>query len=68
MLCIRGTNVQWHVGEPIPEVDILRVVAVNADGDELQYIISRFPNLPYCNHRGLVQWFGDHAKFIVANL
>lgn len=59
----------WHVGEPMPEFDIHRVLSVQADNDELDHIMYKFPNLPMCKGgRRVVTWFGDHAKFIVANL
>lgn len=43
------------------------VESVQADGHELEYIEKQFTNLPKANIR-VVNWFGDHAKFIVGNL
>lgn len=59
----------WHVGEacPVGYDKIDSVVEVQADGDELSYIIRRFTNLPYPVTRS-ARWFGDMAKFIVGNL
>lgn len=60
---------QWHVGQasPIASVSLPRVLDIQADGDELAYIMNRFKNIPVSPGR-VVCWFGDHAKFIVANL
>lgn len=70
-----GTEVQygWHVGEPHPlrgmqyHAMISGVYEVQADGDELAFIIRKFSNLPNVN-AFVVNWYGDHAKFIVGNL
>ena len=70
----------WHVGEPINQDHVLRrfdsydFCMVQADGDELQYILSNFGGLPYLKVRNdgkipmVWRWYGDHAKFIVGNL
>lgn len=58
----------WHVGEPRPcsISEMERVTEVQADGDELIHIYGMCDNLPSCKGH-VVNWFGDHAKFIVAN-
>jgi len=50
------------------------VVCVQADGEELEYILSRFNNIPSCVSAkticatgGSMSWYGDMAKFIVGN-
>jgi len=62
---------KWHVGNERlamlfePE----KVVMVQADGDELTAIFEQFRNIPAAS--GLcrvVRWYGDHAKFIAANI
>ena len=59
---------EWHVGEEVP-IDAGCVECVQADGDELHHILMEFKNLPrLVAHGKLVTWWGDHAKFIVANL
>jgi len=62
----------WHIGEQNPfqhrHAEIERVIEVQADGDELAYIYNKFNNLPTMPLRRVVRWFGDHAKFIAANL
>jgi hypothetical protein len=55
-----------HVGEPLYKGSLSQVIEVQADGDELLHITQRFTNLPMTNGR-VVRWFGDHARFIVAN-
>lgn len=61
--------IDWHVGEvfPIFPVDVLdAIVMVQADGHELEHIYEKtnWVRIP----RPVVKWFGDDAKFIVANL
>ena len=61
--------VRWHVGETRPEIPANWITDISADGDELEYILSRFRNIPLASSsRITVSWFGDHAKFIFANL
>ena len=65
-----GREVSLHVGDggrDCPEV--YDVESVFADGHELDYIERRFENLPRlaAGFRRYATWFGDHAKFIVAN-
>jgi hypothetical protein len=40
---------------------------VQADGDELEEIKNKIENIPFTVGR-VQRWFGDDAKFIVANL
>ena len=62
-----GTH-QWHVGSSLPvNLKVDRVVEVQANEDELRYLLTHF-NLPVCSHKKSISWFGDMAKFIVANL
>ena len=60
-------EIEWHCGEPAPThphcVDIIQ-----ADGDELLYIERVFGNIPTRLDSRVVQWHGDIAKFIIANL
>lgn len=62
-------DITWHVGEffDIPTREVDNVICVQADGDELDLILRTMKNLP-TSHRHVVRWFGDHAKFIAANL
>lgn len=61
---------EWHVGEPKPSFLSSRPpTEVYADGDELEYILARFPSCPRVmgNVRGIT-WVGDWAAFIYFNL
>ncbi len=60
----------WHIREKLRLNDrqVLDVQVVQADGDELQYIIDYMPNVPYANTRPVNRWYGDMAKFIAGNL
>jgi hypothetical protein len=61
----------WHVGEyniKLTSSDLSRVSCVQADGDELDYILRNFKNIPVSTNVTVVRWFGDVAKFIAANL
>jgi hypothetical protein len=67
---VDGSSVKWNLGEiPINLAD--RVVEVRADKDELKFIQYSFPtvNMPnVATQFREVHWFGDEAKFIVANI
>jgi len=58
----------FYVGqkEKIKNIDPHTVKEVQVDGHELDHVISTMPNLPKSSGR-VVQYFGEHAKFIVAN-
>lgn len=74
-----------HTGEPVlrfPDGKT-EVIEVQADGDELDYIVENFQAIPLAwnvkkniensgVNRKLLnrvqRWFGDHAKFIYHNL
>lgn len=73
----KTVELQWHVGEKNPlrnlpdnfAFSFEDVIEVQADLDELDYIHTEFTNLPQVvRGAGIVHWFGDHAKFIAANL
>ncbi len=61
---------EWHVGEKANLLDseIKNVNIVEADTDELRYIINNMPNVPYNKTKASARWYGDIAKFISANL
>ena len=71
---VSGMESQWHVGErnPLLQRDeviyVDDVIEVQADGDELRWILGLSYNLglPF-RHGQVVRFFGDDAKFIVAN-
>jgi len=43
------------------------VIELHADGDELDKIQKQALNIPFTMNRVRI-WFGDHAKFIAANV
>lgn len=62
-------NTAWHIGQKAPNLDITRnAISIQADGDELEYILNQFTDIPKSNTVRVMQWFGDHAKFIATNL
>ena len=69
------TVMSWHVGDVLPfdfRDHVQEVTEVQADGDELQLILDQATGLPMVNRIGnyprVQHWYGDHAKWIVANL
>ena len=63
-----GDSLTWCVGEVNPKFNEEDTdFVVQADGDELKYILSTFVNIP-CTTKCLQRWFGEMAKFIVMNL
>jgi hypothetical protein len=65
-----GEELHWHITKdcPIDYSKITEIQDIQADGDELSYIIIRFKNLIIPQHRKVVRWFGDTAQHIVGNL
>ena len=75
----RNAHLSWHVGEKKPNelLDASSVVAstvedvvmIQADGDELDYIIDKF-GIAAMRPKGsnVVKWYGDIARFIIGNL
>jgi len=61
----------WRVGQTmtVKGKEVLEVLSVSADGGELIKIFSEIKNMPMVSPPPKVcRWFGDHARFIVANL
>lgn len=50
----------------IDYVPYMQMPILQADGDELQYILETMKNIPYTNKPDQV-WTGDHARFICYN-
>lgn len=75
-----GGEAIWYVGDPAPtepdpaqwrpgSVAVGLIVEVEASGGELEWIYRNIQGLPaMVKDKKSVRWFGDHAKFIVANL
>ena len=71
----RGTQcIPWDMNSGRSLVDtvyhenVIGVGELYADGEELDLIRELFRNLPLCHDAKELVWYGDHAKFIVANL
>jgi len=66
---LNGCRGQWHVGEKVDlEPESFQFASVQADCDELLYIIAKFKNIPFHTDKPVQKWYGDLAKFILANL
>lgn len=64
-----GTDLDWHTGEEVSFDTTEKLpIEVQADCHELEYIERRFTNLPMVRNGGVIRWFGDHARFIFANM
>lgn len=65
-----GTT-NWKIGDQSPKLDTEYIEYIVANGMELSLVLSRFQNIPKpekFNQVDSVYWYGDHAKFIIANL
>lgn len=59
----------WHVGQSSPQgLNLELIEKIQADGDELKYILDNFANLPVAKHRHAITWEGVIARFIVSHL
>jgi len=57
----------WHIGSQKPQdVNMYKPIFLQADGDELDHITSRFQNIPMCYR--ICKWRGEMAAFIFENL
>ena len=67
-----GKDTKWMVGQPAPKLPVLaaKCVIVEANERELDYIRTRFANLPIVKDELTKRmiWTGDDARFIVVNL
>lgn len=62
------TEQSFHLGMKFPRERVKYVEQVQADGYELQWIMSNLSGLPFpIEPVRIVTWYGDHAKFIVGN-
>jgi hypothetical protein len=68
---------QWRVGEKVPDVPVERIVELQADGDELEYIENIFSlpcgsygvcSIPIAHTNRISRWYGDIARTIYLNL
>lgn len=67
-----GAEIRWHVGERFPVLSSSFidefVKFVQADGDELDYLRNADLYFTMRLRLSSAVFFGDHAKFIVANV
>jgi hypothetical protein len=61
------TEIEWHIGEPVQDINTSLIREVSADMDELNEIRDHMSNIPMSNKR-TITWFGDMAKFIAVNI
>lgn len=56
----------WHLDQPYCNLldDINLVTEIQADGDELDWVLKNIAGIPYCATKRVMSWYGDHAKFI----
>jgi len=69
-IAIGSAGIRWHVGCPPPLVggiNLVDIYYIVADGDELEKIRTEITGIPMSTKR-VVTWYGDDARFIVANL
>jgi hypothetical protein len=62
----KGAEKGWHVGNRKPLVN--QCVEVQADGDELMYILNNMRNLPHSITMSVIVWKGELAQFIYDNI
>jgi hypothetical protein len=67
ILHTNGSQTHLYVGIKPGYTFAETVVEVQVSGDELTYVTHHFNHLPQAPHTRVVRYFGDHAKFIVAN-
>ncbi len=53
--------------DSIPNVIVNQTFEIAICGDEIEHFRLVFPNLPDRKFSDCLRFFGDHAKFIVAN-
>ena len=72
-----NSGTTWHIGSHAPnqltDNNLRRIVYLQADGDELAYIVSSYTvnghlTIPLSTRVNVVRWYGDLAKTIAYNL
>jgi len=53
----------WHVGKKVLNNGFIPEI-VQADCNELTWILANFNNLPCPKNAGVVRWYGPHARMI----
>jgi len=65
MMALEGQEIKTKQTEILTNLD--RLYSLQATGEELDWIRCHFKNLPVRCDLSSVFWFGDLAKFIIAN-
>ena len=71
LACVNGQiGFNWNVGQPLPALDVADITALScyANGEEYEYIYSRFENVPHVIRQTQVLWRGENARFVLDNL
>lgn len=72
-----GGNTTWQLGTLVRQMDPVlesfdayadRVLYLEADGKELEYIKGLFPNIPIPRDKKTARWYGDIARTILFSL
>lgn len=69
-LALSPQTVEWHIGQTLRVApwEVERVKAVQADGDELEFITGQFKDSIPNSRQRIQAWYGDTAKSIVFSL
>jgi hypothetical protein len=62
---------EWYLHPNYPYSDDLvydDVIRLYGQGQAIAYIARHFTNIPIAPRRHTQVWYGDHARFIVANI
>jgi len=59
---------EWNLEEPLPNVDPMKVIEMEAKGEELEYILDQFNGLIRKTPTPQVRWEGDLARIIYDTL
>jgi hypothetical protein len=67
---VKNEKVAWQIGDKFPRnTEDYPCIEVQANGDELGFVIKSFNNLPHAIGVMRVQkWRGEFAQFIYGNL
>lgn len=59
----------WASEEKLPGDALQRLpIDIIADENELNHIVTEMRSLPLLRGARSMRWFGDHARFIIANM
>ena len=61
-------SVEWSLNEPLPIIDVSKVVEIQADGEEMELVFDIFNGLISRQHRKFATWEGSLARLIIDRL